>query len=175
MDHSRLICCSCQFPWCKYLSVANFKPPTKMWFWEETPLVPSGRDLLHPTSFKSTIQKLLIITPTHIPLTRTLTGGYTWLLERLGNVVFSLHLVWWPMCQGENLESLILWKKEKINYLRPLEVCGTRDLKQRSIPWLGFSGSSVVNNPPASAGDARDMGSIPVLGRSPGVGNGNPL
>ena len=26
-----------------------------------------------------------------------------------------------------------------------------------------------------SAGDARDSGSIPGLGRSPGVGNGNPL
>ena len=28
----------------------------------------------------------------------------------------------------------------------------------------------VVKNLPASAGDARDMGSIPGLGRSPGVG-----
>ena len=27
----------------------------------------------------------------------------------------------------------------------------------------------------ASAGDTRDMGSIPVSGRTPGVGNGNPL
>ena len=33
----------------------------------------------------------------------------------------------------------------------------------------------VVKNPPVSAGDTRDMGSIPVLGRSPGEGNGNPL
>ena len=30
-------------------------------------------------------------------------------------------------------------------------------------------------SPPASAGDARDVGSIPGLGRSPGEGNGNPL
>ena len=30
-------------------------------------------------------------------------------------------------------------------------------------------------NPPASEGDARDMCSAPVLGRSPGGGNGNPL
>ena len=28
----------------------------------------------------------------------------------------------------------------------------------------------MVKNPPASAGDARDMGSIPELGRSPGKG-----
>ena len=33
----------------------------------------------------------------------------------------------------------------------------------------------MVKNLPANAGDARDMGLIPGLGRSPGVGNGNPL
>ena len=33
----------------------------------------------------------------------------------------------------------------------------------------------VVKNLPANAGDARDTGSIPGLGRSPGEGNGNPL
>ena len=33
----------------------------------------------------------------------------------------------------------------------------------------------VVKNLPASAGDLRDMGSIPGLGRSPGGGRGNPL
>ena len=33
----------------------------------------------------------------------------------------------------------------------------------------------VVKNLPANAGDLRDVGSIPGLGRSPGVGNGNPL
>ena len=33
----------------------------------------------------------------------------------------------------------------------------------------------MVKNPPASARDARDLGLIPGLGRSPGDGNGNPL
>ena len=33
----------------------------------------------------------------------------------------------------------------------------------------------VVKNPPANAGDIRDMGSIPGLGGSPGGGHGNPL
>ena len=37
---------------------------------------------------------------------------------------------------------------------------------------LGFT---VVKNLPANTGDARDMGSISELGRSPGVGNVNPL
>ena len=32
-----------------------------------------------------------------------------------------------------------------------------------------------VKNPPANAGDTRDVGSIPGLGRSPGGGYGNPL
>ena len=33
----------------------------------------------------------------------------------------------------------------------------------------------VVKNPPANAGDVREMGLIPGLGRSPGGGQGNPL
>ena len=37
---------------------------------------------------------------------------------------------------------------------------------------MGFPGGSVVKNPPANA---RDMGSIPASGRSPGEGNDNPL
>ena len=40
---------------------------------------------------------------------------------------------------------------------------------------LGFPGGSVVKNPPANAGDARDLGLLPGLGRSPGKGNGNSL
>ena len=33
----------------------------------------------------------------------------------------------------------------------------------------------MVKNPPASSGDARDVGLIPGSGRSPGVENSNPL
>ena len=40
---------------------------------------------------------------------------------------------------------------------------------------MGFPGGSGVKNSPASAGDARDVGSIPGSGRSPGGKNGNPL
>ena len=35
--------------------------------------------------------------------------------------------------------------------------------------------AQVVKDPPAKAGDSRDVGSIPGLGRSPGEGNGNPF
>ena len=40
---------------------------------------------------------------------------------------------------------------------------------------MGFQVILVVKNPLANAGDARDVGLIPGLGRSPGVENGNPL
>ena len=43
-----------------------------------------------------------------------------------------------------------------------------------NIEW-GFPGGSVVKNPPANAGTVGDLGLIPGLGRSPGIGNGNPL
>ena len=33
----------------------------------------------------------------------------------------------------------------------------------------------VVKDPPANTGDAGDLGSIPGSGKSPGVGNSNPL
>ena len=45
----------------------------------------------------------------------------------------------------------------------------------RKITYLGFLDGAVVKNLPANAGDARDMGSIPGLRRSLGIGNGNPL
>ena len=40
--------------------------------------------------------------------------------------------------------------------------------------FLVLPGGPVVQNPPTSAGDARDMGSIPGLGRSPGVREWHP-
>ena len=44
--------------------------------------------------------------------------------------------------------------------------------KWGSVPPLGFSGGSVVKNPPASA---EDSGSIPGSGKLPGRGNGYPF
>ena len=38
-----------------------------------------------------------------------------------------------------------------------------------------FLGGAVVKNPPANAGDTRDMDLIPGSGRSPGGRNGNPI
>ena len=39
----------------------------------------------------------------------------------------------------------------------------------------GFPGGSVGKESACNAGDAKDMGSIPGSGRSPGGGHGNPL
>ena len=40
--------------------------------------------------------------------------------------------------------------------------------KRAALTHTGFPGASVAQNPPANAGDARDLGSIPGLRRSPG-------
>ena len=40
---------------------------------------------------------------------------------------------------------------------------------------MGFPGGAVVKNPPANAGDARDMSLTPGSGRSPGGSHGSPL
>ena len=50
---------------------------------------------------------------------------------------------------------------------------------QESIPFIAeqcfIMVALVVKNPPANAGDARDLGSVPGSGRSPGVGYSNSL
>ena len=38
----------------------------------------------------------------------------------------------------------------------------------------GFPGCTVIKNPPANVGDARDVGLIPGSGTSPGRGHDNP-
>ena len=65
---------------------------------------------------------------------------------------------------------------EVIRFRGGLERAGLHDginvLIRRDI---SFPGGSVVKNPPANAGDIRDVGSIPGSRRFPGKGNGNPL
>ena len=43
------------------------------------------------------------------------------------------------------------------------------------IVLLGFPGSTVIKNQLANAGDTRDASSVPGSGRSPEIGNSNPL
>ena len=54
---------------------------------------------------------------------------------------------------------------------RPLIVFNTNLTKNWGASQLVLG----VKNPPAHAGDVRDVGSIPGSGRSPGEGHGNPL
>ena len=44
-----------------------------------------------------------------------------------------------------------------------------------SNSYWGFPDGTVAKNPPTSAADARDSGSIPGAGKPPGAGNSNPL
>ena len=44
-----------------------------------------------------------------------------------------------------------------------------------SIPFLDFPVAQMIKNLSANAGGARNVGWIPGLGRSPGIGTGNPL
>ena len=65
---------------------------------------------------------------------------------------------------GEDLWKIFTFHftiKAQLQFLLPLQ--------------MDFPGSSVVKNPPASAGDARYAGLICALGRSPRGGHGNPL
>jgi len=52
---------------------------------------------------------------------------------------------------------------------------GQYGLSQTYSSKRAFQVALVVKNPPASAGDIRDAGLIPGLGRFPGRGPGNPL
>ena len=45
----------------------------------------------------------------------------------------------------------------------------------KNMTFIGFLGGAVVKNSLTNAGDARDAGSIPGLGRFPEEGSGNPL
>ena len=60
------------------------------------------------------------------------------------------------------------------NWIQYSFICTYSAWDTRTTPSyiLGFPGGSVVKNPPA--GEARDVGLIPVLGRSPGVGKWQP-
>ena len=69
-------------------------------------------------------------------------------------------------------------KREFIRCFEEVQSCSKKRWILSTIPFStiktikGFPSRWVVKNPPANAGDA---GSIPGSGKSPGVGNGNPL
>ena len=74
---------------------------------------------------------------------------------------------------GKNAIYKIAWGRENpvINGIRTFSDC----FLEGSLGKDGFPGGSLVKNPPANAGRARDAGLILGLGRSPGGGNDNLL
>ena len=65
----------------------------------------------------------------------------------------------------------------KIPFLGEIETTVGSCMKS-SFGFMSFWASLIarlVKNLPANAGETRDVGSIPGLGRPPGVGNGTPL
>ena len=62
-------------------------------------------------------------------------------------------------------------------FLVEKNTCITKDIYTHAHTHTcgAFQVMLVVKNLPASSGNAGDLGSIPELERSPGVGNGNPL
>ena len=66
--------------------------------------------------------------------------------------------------QAGGKRLILLKKKKKRKRKRPGNPCH-----------VASQVSLVVKNLPANAGNPRDMGLIPGLGRSPGGGHGNPL
>ena len=99
--------------------------------------------------------------------------------------LFLLHWVclcpWFsPLCLILPIYRLLVWLSTYLPFtclatdclLLRAETASFRLSKQ--LYW-GFPGGSVLKNPPASAGDAGDMGLIPGLERSPQEKQGNPL
>ena len=72
---------------------------------------------------------------------------------------------------------ITLWNKDRNYYPYSIEKESLRlqDNLLTTGLWGGFPGGTVVKPLPASAGDARDAGSIPGSARPPGEGDGNPL
>ena len=73
-----------------------------------------------------------------------------------------------------NSSQTLSKKKRRGRTTSPLTLYGW--YYSHSLPYIRASQVAlVVKNPPDNAGDTRDAGSNPGLGRSPGEGNGNPL
>ena len=73
----------------------------------------------------------------------------------------------------------------QVSYMKRLNLCSSFSpdhcpplfifTRHLGIDVMGFPGGTVVKNLPASAGGARDMGSVPELGGSSGAWSGKPL
>ena len=78
------------------------------------------------------------------------------------------------VCSAETLINLAFCKSSYwLAYTDNISLtCPVEQEMASSLDVLGFSGGSVIKNPPVNTGDTS---SIPGSGRSPGGGKGNPL
>ena len=98
------------------------------------------------------------------------------LCSRLSLWIWLVPDLCYPVTQSEEAVSArerSLWKDlgcERTRYITQahLRFCFDMLMSGRTV-------ALVVRNPPANAGGIRDVGLIPVSGRSSGVGNSNPL
>ena len=76
------------------------------------------------------------------------------------------------MFDSSEVQWLLKWQMgNKYGWVMNVNSAGCRsEVRRRECP-----DGALVKNLPASVGGARDAGSIPGLGRFPGVGNSNPL
>ena len=64
---------------------------------------------------------------------------------------------------------------DQLSYMKLHETLGAKRDKPETSAETASQVMQVVKSPPANAGDIKEARSIPRLGKSPGVGNGNPL
>ena len=74
------------------------------------------------------------------------------------------------LCARDDIANLIHRERLSLILQESAETLRTQELNGPEVPQL----AQLVKNPPAHAGDMEGGGSVPVSGRSPGEGNGNP-
>ena len=90
-----------------------------------------------------------------------------------------LYYLWWwwldnlAVCHWESRQL----KCDKCYIMKYYVVIIRNKLDMHTTTWMHFifTVALMVKNPPSNAGDIRDLGTDPGLGRSPGEGNGNTL
>ena len=88
-----------------------------------------------------------------------------------GNILIgSLSWFWWRICKCIHVS-----KDCQIVHFKHADLFFVNYVWTQLLNFKKMKVALVVKNPPASAGDIRDAGSIPGSGRSPGGEHGNPL
>ena len=98
-------------------------------------------------------------------------GGGTYLLPQKGDLSLTLLLI---LPKSEQWSLLVFYVANRMavkpgHFPFPALIC------TQQFPFLASQVVLVVKNLPANAGDRRDAGLTPGLGRSPGGRHGNPL